>query len=153
MYTMLGDEVDEQKAVAEIQMLRDAAVRYKSAPGNGNNYATLESAYGWPYNAALKPYLGKSGLGDGINVFGGPVDLYIVPYPDGNDLVVEYYDVPNSSICVNILNRFGKVTDNGDGTYQISPGDTITGYVGGNHYDTGCEIVNDGTWLLVIHID
>ena len=153
MYTMLGNEVDEQKAIAEIQMLRNAAVRYKSAPGNGNNYATLESVHGWPYNAALKPYLGSSGLGAGANVFGDTVDLYIQPYPAGDNLLVEYYGIPNGDICVNILNHFGKVTDNGNNTYQINSGDTVTGYVGGSFADMGCEPVIDDSYVLYVQID
>ncbi len=153
MYTMLGDHTDTKAAIAEIQLLRDAAVRHKSALGNGNNYATKAGLGGFLPNAVLKPYLGESGMAAGTNVFGDTVDLYIWPYPAGDNLLVEYYGIPNGDICVNVLNHFGKVTDNEDGTYGINSGDSITGYVGGEWYDMGCAPLSDNAYVLYVQID
>ncbi len=63
MYTMLGDKSDAQTAIAEIQMIKKAAHEYKYAPGKQNKYAGATMA-------ALKPYLGQSGLANGQNIFG-----------------------------------------------------------------------------------
>ena len=41
MYTLLGDHSDVQAVVAEIQIVREAAVTYKNAAGT-NNYSTLQ---------------------------------------------------------------------------------------------------------------
>ncbi len=71
MYTMLGDKTEVQKAVAEIQMLQQAAATFKSASETGN-YASFPGFTPAP----LKPYLGKSGLGGEANVFGGVVWLF-----------------------------------------------------------------------------
>ena len=158
MYTMLGDKSDAQSAIAEIQMIKKAAHEYKYAPGKQNKYEGANMA-------ALKPYLGQSGVASGQNIFGTTITA--APENSDRDLDVEYQGVRDIDICRQILNHFGQVKDvhtpesvDGDGntiaakdqTY-IEAGKTISGYVGGaNETVTGCEL-SGGTFVLNVRID
>ena len=103
--------------------------------------------------SALKPYLGSSGLVDGQNIFGEKVTLFLEPYPTGDDLVIEYPSVPSMEICRRILEHFGEVTEVSAEEVKIERGKTVSGYVGGDPYDTGCEVYTAGEGYLYITID
>ncbi len=77
MYTMLGDKSDSQTAIAEIQMIKKAAHEYKYAPGKQNKY-------GGASMAALKPYLGQSGVANGQNIFGTAITATPVNTDEGS---------------------------------------------------------------------
>ena len=87
--------------------------------------------------ADLDPYLGQHDLGDGVNIFGEKVDVN--PRSGNLDLNVEYPGAQSIGICQQILKNFGTVTDNGNDTFAINPGDTISGYIGGSYTETGCS--------------
>ena len=91
----------------------------------------------------------------GQNIFGDQIDVYLEPYPTGEDLVMEYPGVPSMEICRRILERFGEVTEVSAEEFKIEPGKTISGYVGGElFYDTGCEPgLATGSGYLYITID
>ena len=148
MYTMLAEKTDVKAAVTEIQMLQNAAITYKNHSGT-NNYSTLAPlALMGSVLPALRPYLGGSGLADGQNIFGESIDVYIEPYPTGENLVVDYLGVTDMDICRQILEHFGEVTEVSAEEFKIEPGKTISGYVGGEFYNTGCEL-----GLMYITID
>ena len=94
IYTMLGGEVNERVAVSQIQMLREAAVQFKNAPGNDSSYLSLTLVSN-PL-VALRPYLGRTGLAKGRNVFGSNIFFDIHPPYSGNNLAIEYHGVPDS---------------------------------------------------------
>ena len=164
MYTMLGDKSDAQTAIAEIQMLREAAVEYKHAQGQRRKH-TYSGISGM---SDLKPYLGRqSGLADGNNIFGATID--VTPTPNGRDLVIMYEGVQDIEVCRQILNNFGTVT-NGTAVYDdsydgmidrssavltVKPGDAIPGYLGSsNLHHIGCEQRNGtGEYILYVLID
>ena len=101
----------------------------------------------------LKSYLGESGLADGgDNIFGETIDLYLEPYPAGQDLIMEYFGIPSGETCRRILERFGEVTEVSATQFKIEPGKTISGYVGGEFDSTGCEI-STKTVTLYLTID
>ncbi len=153
MYTLLGDNSDVQAVIAEVQMLQSAAVTYK-AGSETNNYSTLQPlALADDIISALRPYLGGSGLSDGQNIFGEQIDIYLEPYPAGEDLVIEYTGIPSVEICRRVLERFGEVTEVSAEEFKIEPGKTISGYVGGDIYDTGCELDGIGGGYLYITMD
>ncbi len=56
-------------------------------------------------------------------------------------------------ICRRILERFGEVTEVSVEDLQIELGKTISGYVGGDVHDTGCELDTVGGEYLYITID
>ena len=147
IYTMLGDEVDVRAVVAEIEMLRHAAVEYKRA--SKSNYSAIDI---FPLED-LKPYLGESGLAKGVNIFGQEIDGFPWPLATGENFVVHYYGIPRIDICVNVLRHIGKVTDNGNGTYQVSSGDANAGYLGGLYTETGCSGGSPDEVYLYILID
>ena len=147
MYTLLGDNSDVQAVVAEVRMIREAAVTYKNAGGT-NDYSPLASA--GDVALALTPYLGESDLADGWNIFGEGVSLYLQPYPAGQDLVMEYPGIPSIETCRRILEHFGEVTEVLAGEeFMIEPGKTISGYVGGDAVETGCTIEGDKGYLCI----
>lgn len=146
LYIVLGDETRAQTAVVEIQLLQKASVKYKRVPGQRNTYA------GFTNIADLGPYLGQHQLGDGVNIFGEDID--VDPRPDHLDLHVQYPGAPSIGICQQILENFGTVTDSGGGTLAISPGDTISGYIGGSHTETGCmQVSGSDVYIMAIIID
>ena len=151
MYTMLGDKSDAQTAIAEIQMLKKAAHEYKYAPGKQNKYTDATMA-------ALKPYLGQSGVANGQNIFG--TEIKATPENENRDLQVEYGGIRDKDICRQILNYFGQVFDeestspDDDTSTYIEVGKTISGYVGGaNPTATGCQPLIGGTFKLNVLID
>ncbi len=153
MYTLLGDNSDVQAVIAEVQMLQSAAVTYK-AGSETNNYSTLQPlALADDIISALRPYLGGSGLSDGQNIFGEQISIYLEPYPAGEDLVIEYAGIPSIEICRRVLERFGEVTEVSAEEFKIELGKTISGYVGGDIYDTGCELDGIGGGYLYITMD
>ena len=136
MYTLLGDKADAQAAIAEVQMLKKAAHKYKYAPGRENKYTGVTIA-------ELKPYLGQSGIANGQNIFGTAIT--VAPGNSDRDLQVTYPGVRDLDICRQILNQFGQVKDKmttvmmvTTTTLQIEAGSTISGYVGGDDTETGC---------------
>ena len=151
MYAMLSSESDTQTAIADIQLLRNAANEFKHATGQDNKYthATLD---------ALKPYLGDGRLTNDRNIFGSRIS--VTPRDTDQNLELKYPGVPTSDICQKILERFGEVTRTeslgmvGDieVTLTVESGKTISGYVGGN---IECEEAygNDAPYLLTIIID
>ena len=163
IYTMLAEEMNVKMAVAEIQLVREAAVQFKNNNGNGKyNGMTL---------ATFGPYLGD-GIGllrdnspYGItigNTFGSSIDLTSDRYRgggrDGGDIYMTYRDIPNMNICRQVLERFGEVTEltqYGETGYYIPVGKTIFGYVGGaNYYAAGCLKDNySGLVSLQLYID
>ena len=152
MYTMLGDKTDAQSAIAEIQMLKKAAHEYKYALGKENKYTDVTMA-------ALKPYLGQSGVAVGQNIFGATIGVR--PENSARDLTVIYDGFRDIDICRQVLNQFGQVTDivpDQDmdmlASCYIEDGKTISGFVGGeNPGVTGCSTLHGETYILNITID
>ena len=157
MYTMLAEETDVKAAVAEIQLIREAAVHFKANDGNGKyNNITL---------AKFGSYLGDgvAQVGDipphGViltNTFGDYLwlksDVFKGPSYTGGDLVMISNGIPNMNVCKQILEHFGEVKESGRGGFYIPAGKSIFGYVGGvNEYDSGC--INDSVPVLNLHID
>ncbi len=144
IYTMLEDEANVQAVVAEIEILRHAAVKYKRA--SKSNYSAIDIL---PLED-LKPYFGGSGLAKGVNIFGQGIDGFPWPRATGENFVVHYYGISRIDICVNVLRHIGKVTDNGNGTYQVSSGDANAGYLGGLYTETGCSGDADEAYLYIL---
>ena len=152
MYTLLGDNSDVQAAIAEVQMLQSAAVTYKNASGT-NNYSTLQ-----PLALTERYHLGTEALLRGERLVrrteyfrGAGWSIYLEPYPAGEDLVIEYAGIPSIEICKRVLERFGEVTEVSAEEFKIEAGKTISGYVGGEYFDTGCELNTDWRWVYVYH--
>ena len=149
MYTLLGNKVDAQTAIVEIQMIRDAAVQYRNLT---NKYNYLDFPSSKIQLTPLASYLGQSGLADGQNIFGEQVHTY-PSLPRNTNLDVSYGGVPSLDICRQILNNFGVVQDFPSiEAIDIHPGDTISGYIGSSWGDTGCERVG-GSFTLSIIVD
>ncbi len=151
MYTMLAEESAARTVIAEIEMIRSAAVQYKHTTGE-NKYLSLSSR--WLNQSPLVRYLGQSGLADGRNVFGELISIYLT-FPV-NDLVIAYSGVPSFSICRKVLSRFGVVTDfPGYEAIDILPGDAISGYKGSARAETSCERETRGLrrYTITITID
>ena len=154
MYTMLAEETDVKAAVAEIQLIREAAVQFKHNDGGGK------------YNGMTLATFG-SYLGDGVaqdmdiapygviltNTFGGSLSLFSDRYgfngTDGGNLLLTSDGIPNLNICRQILEHFGEIqmiasTLEGGGdpttTYYIPIGKSIFGYVGSpDENGSGCS--------------
>ena len=146
MYTMLAEETDVKAVVAEIVLIREAAVQFKRNDGNGKyNNMTL---------ATFGIYLGDgiAQVGDispdGVvltNTFGDFILLASDAFSGasdrtGGDLFLESYGIPNMNVCKQILEHFGEVQAIGSGNYYIPKGKSIFGYLGGSdEYASGCQ--------------
>ena len=160
MYTMLSDNVEVQKAIAEIQMIRDAAVQFKSTSGTGNYDLRLGSSI-----EGFKSYLGK--LGDEphvvgakwftiTNIFGGELELHHEKPPESpyENIYVRSKRLPSLEICRQILERFGEVEEGGKNKYFIGNGKAVFGYVGGaNSNYSGCKRTPKKIIVLNLVID
>ena len=163
MYTMLSEEADVKAAVAEIQIIREAAVQFKTHDGNGKyNDITL---------ATFGSYLGDGVAQDmdagiyGIvltNVFGGSLTLTPGYLTSGENLQLASANILSMNICRQILEHFGEVQattrEKEDGgtstTYYIPVGKSIFGYVGGSPNGSGCSYSNyGGPVILDFRID
>ena len=162
MYTMLAEETDVKTAVAEIQLIRDAAVQFKHNDGGGKYDGMTLATFG-------------SYLGDGVaqqadnppygvlltNTFGDTVilasDYYALESTDGGNFYLVSHGIPNMYVCKRILEHFGEVQattftvrDGGGGltempAYYIPRGKSIFGYVGGADSSvSGCRIERSG---------
>ena len=132
MYTMLGDESTAQTVVAEIQMLRSAAVEYKNTSAQAGTYQGISFA-------ALKPYLGQSGLADGQNIFGSSVSVSSISRMGNKDLQLTYRGVTSVEMCRKILEHFGEVGNARALQYtDLSLHNPISGYISGNRSTSGC---------------
>ena len=140
MYTMLSEEADVKTAVAEIRVIREAAVQFRKNNGDGT------------YNNMTLATIG-SYLGDGIaqvaddpprgvilsNAFGH--DVYLISDAHtgfyGGNLQLSYHGIPNLDVCRQILERFGEVKAITKGRkqkkrivgYYTPEGTSIPGYV------------------------
>ena len=179
MYTMLSEDQDVKNAIAEIQVIREAAVQWKVANGNKWNAVRLDKIV--PYaNKAIKytsetydagtPY--EYTYVEGINIFGGPVE--IGPY-DGNAHLF-YAPLKDMRTCARVLTRFGEIEQSearnpwhnpsDPNNHQpatrteitIPPGKAIYGYVGSDTtYLAGCRGSHRGpddpSYVLSLLID
>ena len=157
MYTMLAEETDVKAAVAEIQLIRDAAVQFKYNDGGGKYDGMTLATFG-------------SYLGDGVaqqadnppygvlltNTFGDTIVLAPDSHAlDGANLQLSSHGIPNIYVCERILEHFGEVklttltVDDGHGgggltetpAHYIPIGKSIFGYVGGADTSaSGCSI-------------
>ena len=126
MYTMLSEDQDVKNVIAEIQVIREAAVQWKVANGNQwrgadwdpdnpyapSNHVRLERIA--PYaNKAIK-YASETHYAgtpyeetdvQGFNIFGGLVS--IGPYVDNARLY--YAPLKDMRICARVLSHFGEI--------------------------------------------
>ena len=167
MYTMLSEEADVKAAVAEIQIIREAAVQFKTHDGNGT------------YNNMTLATFG-SYLGDGVdqdsdynpygvvlnNTFGDYVFLFSDSFSPANggggDIYMTSHGLPNMNICRQILEHFGEVQaidSIGEGgvsstNYHIPVGKSIFGYVSSTGAGSGCAHDSySGRVILTLYID
>ena len=124
MYTVLSEDVETQSIIAEIQIIREAAVQWKATNGNMwsnpvNRYSTNDVRLD-----KIAPYASKAisftsatywqGTPDeyiyveGVSVQGGP--LHILPHRGGNARLFyspsAFKDVES---CARVLQRFGEI--------------------------------------------
>ena len=147
MYTILAEENDVKAAVAEIRLIREAAVQFKHNDGGGK-YNNLNMTL-----ATFGSYLGDGVAQDKdfkygvvlINTFGQ--DLFLGGGSTGENLILQTH-IPNLNVCRKILEHFGEVQaiDYRPGGYYpkthyyIPAGKSIFGYLGGpNEYTSGCS--------------
>ena len=157
VYTMLAEETDVKAAVAEIQVIREAAVQFKHNDGGGKyNNMTL---------ATFGSYLGDGVAQDrdmapqGVlltNTFGEYLLLISDVLVNGENLQLLSYGIPNLNVCKQILEHFGEVAEgSGTDTFYIPAGKSIFGYVGSpSEHASGC-IYNGllGKASLTLRID
>ena len=125
MYTMLSEDQDVKNVIAEIQVIREAAVQWKVANGNkwrgdwdpDNPYAPTNEVRLdriAPYaNKAIKYTSETHDAGtpyeytdvQGFNIFGGTVS--IGPYLDNARL--SYALLKDMRICTRVLSHFGEI--------------------------------------------
>ena len=153
VYTMLAEETDVKAAVAEIQVIREAAVQFKHNDGGGKyNNMTL---------ATFGSYLGDGVAqvsDDSIGVtlastFGEDIflssDAFTFGGTNGGNLLLTSFGISSLNVCKQILEHFGEVQafdrPIGEGglpartNYYIPAGKSIFGYVGGpDEYTSGC---------------
>ena len=161
MYTMLAEETDVKTAVAEIQLIRDAAVQFKHNDGGGEYNGMTLATFGSYLGDGLAQQAGDLPFDDdGVlltNIFG---DTIILENTFGGNLQLKSHGIPNMYVCKRILEHFGEVQstaviadddddddddddyddyddDHGGGglietpAYYIPIGKSIFGYVGG----------------------
>ena len=151
MYTMLAEETDVQNAIAEILVIRDAAVQWKMANGNQWRGADWNSdSRGTPVNRVrldrIAPYASKAikytsetkdGGGatevEGFNIFGGHILIGL----NGDNATIAYGSFRDIQICARVLSYFGEIEQQEGATgtsteIRIPPGKAIYGYVGSN---------------------
>ena len=157
-----------KSAVAEIQIIREAAVQFKTHDGDGK------------YNGMTLATFG-SYLGDGVaqeedygtygvilnNIFGGYVffisDTFRGGGRTGGDAYMTSNGIPNMNVCQQILEHFGEVQvieSIGEGgalstSYHIPVGKSIFGYVGSpTAAGSGCAPDSySGKATLTLYID
>ena len=156
MYTMLAEEVDVKAAVAEIQIIREAAVQFKTHNGNGK------------YNGMTLAILG-SYLGDGVapkldyppygvilnNTFGDFLFLISNRYKGGvgEDLYLESQGLPSLNVCRQILEHFGEVEKDSEEMYRIPVEKSIWGYVGSHvAHGSGCTMDDYDGPRITLHL-
>ncbi len=160
MYTMLAEEADVKTAVAEILLIREAAVQFKTNNGGGKyhfvNIGTI---------SAFKGYLGT--LGDGLqnisqrgfeitNTFGDILTLRNVKsgMPIYQNIYVRSRGIPTLETCRRMLERFGEVEESSGNEYYIPAGKAISGYRGGPDFNhSGCFRNPKGIVIFRVVID
>ena len=171
MYTMLSDEADVKTAVAEIQIIREAAVQFKTHDGNGKYDGMTLATFGSYLGDGIAQDMDRGGSYGIIltNTFGGPLTLKSDRFrgTGGGNLLLRSILIPSMNICRRILEHFGEVqaitSENegiGGGTttdYYIPVGKSIFGYVGApDQNGSGCTYQTDygyGQAKLNLRID
>ncbi len=127
-YTMISEEANVRKVIADVQLLQRAAQRYKREHGKYTQHMDLEY---------LQPYLGStnSGLRNGINYRGSAINIMPRPWGTTQNLGVRYYMGGDAErgvkTCELVLKHFGTETQPGQGGLGliITPGKAIKGFV------------------------
>ncbi len=167
MYTILSEETDVKAAVAEILVIREAAVQFKTHDGNGKYNNIRLARFGSYLGDGIAQSHEYAGIMVLINTFGGRVTLTSDTLwgRDGGNLYMTFYSIPNMNVCRKILEHFGEVqainySDRLWGSvtgYYIPVGKSFAGYVGGiDHTEAGCRYYSysrSGGITLVLHID
>ena len=156
IYTMVSEEADIKNAIAEIQMLKDAAVQFRNNEGNSSYRNLMLDGF--------KSYLGTHGdkltatPPHGLkmkNIYGGDIHLssddYYGSSGTGSNLELVSRGIPSLKICKRILRNFGETIENASSSY-IPRGKAIGGYVAGPNY-AECQTFTDGSILLSLTIN
>ncbi len=149
IYTMVSEDTDRKNAIAEIQMIQQAALAHKRGSG-ANDYVSYTGVSFAAARAMLRPYLGSSALAEGVNTFGEI--FYIYTFISNEDLQLAYYGIPHADTCVRILEQFG-IVDHSGFYPVIKQGDAITGFRGSDSFETACDTSSPNASTLYILID